>query len=77
MRNDLAKNEGSRTRRVAKRLFIGSPLYQRFSPSRSYDRETTVLMKRCLRKNSNCVDVGCYEGSVLREILKLAPEGVH
>jgi FkbM family methyltransferase len=83
-RNGLAKNEGTRTRRVAKKLFIGSPfegvarsIYQRFSPSRSYDRETTALMKRCLRKNSNCVDVGCYEGSVLHDILKLAPEGVH
>ena len=34
-------------------------------------------MSKTLKKTSNCVDVGCHLGSVLREILKFAPQGNH
>jgi FkbM family methyltransferase len=42
-----------------------------------YDRETTAVMRRVLRRDSNCVDVGCHLGFVLKEMLRVAPEGVH
>jgi FkbM family methyltransferase len=35
------------------------------------------VMRRVLRKDSNCVDVGCHQGSVLREMLRFAPKGTH
>ena len=34
-------------------------------------------MRRVLRPDSNCVDVGAHRGTVLREILAVAPEGHH
>jgi FkbM family methyltransferase len=34
-------------------------------------------MRRTLRPNSNCVDVGCHEGSILSHMLSFAPEGEH
>ena len=43
----------------------------------AYDIQTLEVMKRVLRKNSNCVDVGCHKGSILKEMLRLAPKGAH
>lgn len=34
-------------------------------------------LARILRKDSNCIDVGCHIGSMLSVIVKLAPEGTH
>ena len=45
--------------------------------NRLYDMQTYAVMKRVLNKGSNCVDVGCYKGNILRWILSLAPKGVH
>jgi FkbM family methyltransferase len=42
-----------------------------------YDRETTAVMRRVLTPTSNCVDIGCYRGSLLREMVSLAPRGRH
>jgi FkbM family methyltransferase len=42
-----------------------------------YDREAVEVMERTLGRNSNCVDVGAYHGTFLREMLRLAPEGTH
>jgi FkbM family methyltransferase len=42
-----------------------------------YDKETLAVMERVLRKNSNCVDVGSHTGSILKEMLRFAPDGVH
>lgn len=42
-----------------------------------YDAQTVAVMERCLLPHSNCIDVGCHEGSVLREILRVAPLGTH
>jgi len=42
-----------------------------------YDLETIDVMRRMLKKDSNCIDVGCNRGDLLREILKLAPQGTH
>lgn len=42
------------------------------------DHELLVaLMERELRADSDCLDVGAHAGSVLREIVRLAPRGRH
>lgn len=73
------------TRRI-KDLVIGSPFegLARWSHSRlvrsqdtKYDRQTIAVMKRSLRRDANCVDVGCHRGKILREMLKVSPSGVH
>jgi len=43
----------------------------------SYDMQTIEVMKRVLKTDSNCIDVGCHQGSMLKEILSLAPKGSH
>jgi FkbM family methyltransferase len=43
----------------------------------SYDRETIAVIERVLHTNSNCIDVGCHRGDILREILRVAPIGTH
>jgi FkbM family methyltransferase len=45
--------------------------------NRLYDAQTLAVMTRVLHEDSNCVDVGCHQGSVLREMLRLAPKGTH
>jgi FkbM family methyltransferase len=42
-----------------------------------YDLETIDVMKRSLKKNSNCIDVGCNQGKILKDMLKFAPNGRH
>jgi FkbM family methyltransferase len=42
-----------------------------------YDLQTFEVMKRVLQKDSNCVDVGCHQGSILKEMLRFAPNGTH
>src|SRR5438132_12661742 len=43
--------------------------------NRLYDMQTRAIVKRILQEDSNCVDIGCYQGSILREIWRLAPKG--
>lgn len=42
-----------------------------------YNFQTFLVTKRVLRKDSNCIDVGCHTGEILTWILKLCPKGVH
>ena len=42
-----------------------------------YDRLTADIMKKVLKTNSNCVDVGCHKGEILVAMLKDAPKGKH
>jgi len=42
-----------------------------------YDRQTLAVMERYLRSDSNCVDVGCHAGLILKEMVRLAPAGSH
>ncbi len=45
--------------------------------NQKYDRQTLAIMKRVLKADSNCIDVGCHKGEVMDEILKLSPDGTH
>jgi len=42
-----------------------------------YDILTLKLMKKVLKRNSNCIDIGGFKGEIMDEILKHSPEGKH
>ena len=42
-----------------------------------YDRLTKLLMAKYLKRNSNCIDVGCHKGEMLNLMLRYAPQGTH
>ena len=42
-----------------------------------YDRLTDTIMKKFLRPNSNCIDIGCHKGEILEKILYHSPKGCH
>ena len=42
-----------------------------------YDIYTKKIMRRVLRQDSNCIDIGCHKGEILDEILQMAPSGKH
>lgn len=44
---------------------------------RRLNRETLAVMRATLDASSNCVDVGAHSGSILREMVRLAPRGTH
>jgi FkbM family methyltransferase len=75
-----------RLRTLALKLVTGSAAepwlrwaYHRLARTQGarYDRETTAVMRRVLTPTSNCADVGCYRGSILSQMLALAPHGRH
>jgi FkbM family methyltransferase len=42
-----------------------------------YDQQTAEILRRTLRHDSTCVDVGCHAGAILSEMLRWAPRGSH
>lgn len=42
-----------------------------------YDRLTRKILKKCLKRNYNCIDIGCHKGEILNLMLKYAPDGKH
>jgi FkbM family methyltransferase len=42
-----------------------------------YNEELFAVMRRILRRDSSCIDVGCHRGVILKEMLKFAPHGEH
>ena len=42
-----------------------------------YDRLTKVIMKRVIKPDSNCIDIGCHKGEILDIILQYSPNGKH
>lgn len=42
-----------------------------------YDRLTRKILKKHLRKDSNCIDVGCHKGEILNLMMRYAPHGQH
>lgn len=41
------------------------------------DRQMAIFMADSLSRDANCIDIGAHKGSVLRKILKVAPDGQH
>ena len=42
-----------------------------------YDRLTKKILKKALKKNYNCIDIGCHKGEILDLMLKYSPKGKH
>jgi FkbM family methyltransferase len=53
------------------------PTYLKRHKNIQYDLQTLEVMKRVLSHHSNGVDVGCYRGTILRELVHFAPHGNH
>lgn len=66
---------GDHLKNIAKRVlsFFGIHI----TKNQRYDALTLKVMKRIIKQDSNCVDIGCHKGEVLDDILKLAPQGKH
>jgi FkbM family methyltransferase len=69
---------------AAGRLGLERPLqraYEWGNPGARRDRldneRLRQLLAFSLSSDSNCVDIGCHRGEVLREMLRLAPQGRH
>ena len=58
---------------------LARDVFTRLSPSKGgrYDRQAIQVMRRVLKPDSNCIDVGAYRGGMLREMVRLAPFGKH
>lgn len=46
-------------------------------PVDKYDLQTTRLIRKQLKKDSNCIDIGANQGHILMEITRAAPKGKH
>ncbi len=73
-------------KQVAKQLVVGTRWESfakraHFTLTRNknslYDSQTIAIMRRVLGPASNAIDVGCFEGGMLRHMIRLAPEGHH
>jgi len=40
-----------------------------------YDFQTTKVINKVLNRNSNFIDIGAHKGHILRELIKVAPDG--
>ena len=60
---------------LIKNLLKLSPIA--LSKNHLYDKQTTRIIKQVLKKDSNCIDVGCHKGEILDLLLKAAPSGRH
>ena len=74
-------------KQLIKNMVVGSPLepvarsvsnlWKKKTINEIYDTQTIKVMQKCLQSNSNCVDVGCHKGDILRSMLEFAPHGKH
>ena len=62
-------------RRALRRPVPPPPWWQ--VQNRKYDQQTHEVMGRVLDADSNCVDVGAYQGAFLQDMLRLARDGSH
>jgi FkbM family methyltransferase len=62
---------GSPVEHIARRWYAA--VFQR--RARAYDAQTLTLLRRALKADSNCIDVGAYRGDILAEMLRLSPQG--
>lgn len=53
---------------------VGRP---RVRQSLRYDSQARKVLKRVLRPDANCVDIGAHQGSFLKHFLSLSPDGTH
>jgi len=73
-------------RGLVKQAIIGTPweepvkwVHSALTGSKSslYDSQTIAIMRRVLRPDSTAIDVGAFEGGMLRHMFRFAPRGRH
>jgi FkbM family methyltransferase len=70
---DVARRTG--TERLLREAYdVATPQGRR---SRRDERSLELVMAWTLRPDSNCIDIGCYKGEILGEMVRLAPAGRH
>lgn len=42
-----------------------------------YDRQTKAVINKVCTSDSNCIDVGCFKGDILKQMIKTCPDGRH
>lgn len=47
------------------------------SQNHGYDLQTKRILRRYLKPDSNCLDVGCHKGEILDLMLEASPKGQH
>ena len=47
------------------------------SQNHRYDLQTKKILRRYLKADSNCIDVGCHKGEILDLMLTASPKGQH
>jgi len=80
MKDFLRKYAPAWLKVIAKKaLFQGYRLSEAFYrlPIDKYDLQTTELIRKHLKKNSNCIDIGANMGHILMEIVAASPHGKH
>lgn len=60
---------------ILKSLLKLSPIP--LSRNHKYDIQTKKIIRKYLRPNSCCVDVGCFKGEILDLLIRQCPEGQH
>jgi FkbM family methyltransferase len=80
----LSPRVTSGVRRAAERVGLDGPLMRAYEwryPAARRDRMDNERLRQLLAfslaPDSNCIDVGCHQGEVLREMVRLAPQGRH
>jgi FkbM family methyltransferase len=53
------------------------PLSPKALQGREYDRQTFAVFAKVLKRDSCCLDIGAHKGSILKEMIRLAPRGEH
>jgi FkbM family methyltransferase len=73
-----------RLRRVAKAAHVepqAAAVYRLFDRTAARDHRDnehlTAILAACLTADANCIDVGAHTGTVLRDIVRCAPQGRH
>lgn len=61
---------GGDVRRIEQQLATGE-----ISKNTYYDLLSEKIMRRVLRPDSVCIDVGCHAGSILRTMMSISPRG--
>jgi FkbM family methyltransferase len=69
-------------KRAADSTGLGPPLRRALGRgdagrSRSDNAHLRRLLAFCLKPDSNCIDIGSHHGTVLAEMLRVAPQGLH
>ncbi len=71
--------EGTALEPLARRVYreVHGIRHPRSRQSLRYHRQAVAIMTRALSADSNCVDVGAHRGSLLAEMVRIAPRGHH